>query len=110
MSCMYNTPTCVVIPRFPYTSLFRSLNPTGQVLDFPFVAQRHAAPGNVNRAVASVGANAVLEMFATPIRPVKACVAGVTEKFEAAFEEMIGGQLGDGAIIGLEPGQRRNQA
>src|SRR5688500_20009738 len=74
MSCMYNTPTCVVIPRFPYTSLFRSLNPTGQVLDFPFLVQRHASPGNVNRAVASGGANAVLEMFATPIRPVKACV------------------------------------
>jgi len=56
------------------------------------------------------GAQGILEMFATPFGPIKTGVASVAEMFEPAFEKVVGGQMRDGAIVGLEPGEGRDEA
>lgn len=56
------------------------------------------------------GAYGIDEVFLTPFGPIETGVAGVTEIREAAFEEMFGGEMADGGIVGLEPGERWNEA
>ena len=42
-------------------------------------------------------------MFFAPFGPVEATVPRVTEIREAAFEEMFGGEMRDGAVVRFEP-------
>ena len=54
-------------------------------------------------------ANAILEVLAAPFRPVELAVSGVSKVIEAAFQQVICGQVGNRAVVRLEPGKRGNQ-
>ena len=45
------------------------------------------------------------ESFAAPPRPVESRITAVAEALETAFAQVFGGGVGDGPIVGLEPGK-----
>ena len=85
-------------------------NPFGEVSDLGFVVNGEAFGGAIMAAFATRGADAVIEVLAAPFGPVKTAVASVAEIFEAAVEEVFGGQVGHSAVVRFKIGERRNQA
>lgn len=85
-------------------------NPFGEIVHLPFVVELNVSRLIVNGAMAAGGAHGVLEMFATPFGPVETGIAGERKMFETAFQEVIGGEMGDGAVVSFEPGQGGDKA
>src|SRR5439155_9642934 len=71
--------------------------------------EREAFGRTINETLPAGCAGAVLKVFAPPVRPVELPVSRVSEISEAAFQQVIRGEVGDRAVVGLEPGKRRNQ-
>lgn len=85
-------------------------DPFGELVGFLVPSPARFARSGINRAGVAGSANGINEMFFAPFGPVEAIVAGVGEVDETAFEKMFGGEMGDGAVVGFEPGKRGNEA
>jgi hypothetical protein len=105
-----NLASAKIVARHNADGFGKALNPFGEIADLLVVVDFGMAGGIVNETIVAGGADGILEMFAAPLGPIETRVAGETEMFEAAFEKMIGGEMGDCAVVGLEPRKRWQQA
>lgn len=85
-------------------------DPMCEVVDFFVIPANAFARTIVDGAGMAGGAKGIDKVFLAPFGPVEAIVASVTEVAETALQEMFGGKVCDGAVIGLEPRERWNKA